>query len=643
MVLFVLCRRWFSLAPASLAGGGPRRPGGGRFSGPSASARRGAPRRRTAPVDMKRRRNPAVMPALRRLCLSVRCYAIRQYIRGGSIGSELARVRQHEERFDAMSRLKVKGSVSGGENALRALPVMESSIHPTIARAEDLLRDIIAKVDDEDATACETARREKKEHEERIAALEDQRAIAEAKILQHQDKPASIHRDFEAHPTDLLHAFGLFMKTFFDATMKGVAGFFGSTAPPAFQSIKIGPGEADTVEAPSSGARWIIPLAKKWMIPGYVESEMIQTDVYDPEGSGDATHMRVTIKTTKRRRIFWDKLLQLFDAFRFEESIFKGKVIDDDFQYLPFGGVDWNDVILDAGTAETARIALRSPIIHKDARAAAGLPFRRGVLLSGKYGTGKTLLAKALAKDASANGVTFIVAKDADNFAQTLHRASIYAPAVVFMEDVDAVAGADRDDDVNEVLNTLDGLHTLGDVMVVLTTNHVEKMSAALTLRPGRIDDIITIGPADDAGRVTLIKRTVDSMGALYDGAPDDDAKIARATDGFPGAFMVEVVRGAVARAVANGMSAPIRLTADDLVYGASRLEPRAAEYRKHDPSAATPSLEASVAKIASTLPLLSLPASGPAVEDPFSLYGDSTLGELVGAGLPHDGEEEAR
>jgi len=152
------------------------------------------------------------------------------------------------------------------------------------------------------------------------------------------------------------------------------------------------------------------------------------------------------------------------------------------------------------------------------------------------------------------------------NFAQ------MYGPAVIFAEDIDEVLGTNaRTQQVNEVLNTIDGVDSKAhEVMVVLTTNHVENINRAM-LRPGRLDDVITIRPPDASAAIRLVKQY---GGALIDPSEDFTGAGAR-LDGMIPAVIREVVERAKLGAVRARAIAVREGTAkktDPLIIGADAL-----------------------------------------------------------------------
>merc|ERR1712057_104387 len=149
--------------------------------------------------------------------------------------------------------------------------------------------------------------------------------------------------------------------------------------------------------------------------------------------------------------------------------------------------------------------AVELPLAHPELYEDIGIKPPKGVILYGEPGTGKTLLAKAVANHTSATFLRVVGSEliqkylgDGPKLVRELFRvAGEHAPSIVFIDEVDAV-GAKRFDSQSggekeiqrtmlELLNQLDGFDTRGDVKVLLATNRIESLDPAL-LRPGRID-----------------------------------------------------------------------------------------------------------------------------------------------------------
>jgi cell division protease FtsH len=189
------------------------------------------------------------------------------------------------------------------------------------------------------------------------------------------------------------------------------------------------------------------------------------------------------------------------------------------------------------------------------------------VLLYGPPGTGKTLLARAVAGEAgvpfySISGSDFVemfVGVGASRVRDLFEQAKANAPAIVFVDEIDAVGrhrGAgfggghdEREQTLNQLLVELDGFDTKGGVIVIAATNRPDILDPAL-LRPGRFDRQIVVAQPDLAGRKGILR--VHARGKPL--GPDVELDmIARRTPGFTGADLANVINeGALLTARAN-------------------------------------------------------------------------------------------
>jgi cell division protease FtsH len=199
---------------------------------------------------------------------------------------------------------------------------------------------------------------------------------------------------------------------------------------------------------------------------------------------------------------------------------------------------------------------------------AIGAKIPKGVLLYGPPGTGKTLLARAVAGEAavpfySISGSDFVemfVGVGASRVRDLFEQAKANAPAIVFVDEIDAVGrhrGAgfggghdEREQTLNQLLVELDGFDIKGGVIVIAATNRPDILDPAL-LRPGRFDRQIVVAQPDLAGRKGILR--VHARGKPF--APDVDLDIiARRTAGFTGADLANVINeGALLTARHNG------------------------------------------------------------------------------------------
>jgi cell division protease FtsH len=198
---------------------------------------------------------------------------------------------------------------------------------------------------------------------------------------------------------------------------------------------------------------------------------------------------------------------------------------------------------------------------------AIGAKIPKGVLLYGPPGTGKTLLARAVAGEAgvpfySISGSDFVemfVGVGASRVRDLFEQAKANAPAIVFVDEIDAVGrhrGAgfggghdEREQTLNQLLVELDGFDTKGGVIVIAATNRPDILDPAL-LRPGRFDRQIVVAQPDLAGRKGILR--VHARGKPL--GPDVELDlIARRTPGFTGADLANVINeGALLTARAN-------------------------------------------------------------------------------------------
>lgn len=186
------------------------------------------------------------------------------------------------------------------------------------------------------------------------------------------------------------------------------------------------------------------------------------------------------------------------------DSIFKNQVLEitdiNDPKIMHLDGIDSQLMILSKKT-EFELQPLRSRILYPEKCLAKGVPLKYGTLLEGKYGTGKTLLAFKLALDAVKNNWAFIYLKDPRALAETLRMCKVIDRSgygvVVFVEDIDQVTRGERDAQLQDILNTLDGGDTKDlNVITLFTTNHIELIEPTF-LRGKRIGSIITMDCLD--------------------------------------------------------------------------------------------------------------------------------------------------
>ena len=220
------------------------------------------------------------------------------------------------------------------------------------------------------------------------------------------------------------------------------------------------------------------------------------------------------------------------------------------------GDVHYEDVGGLKGVVEKIREMVELPIRYPELFERLGIDPPRGVLLYGAPGTGKTLLAKAVANESDANFITIsgpelvskFVGESEEKLRQIFKEANEKAPSIIFMDEIDAIAPK-REDATNEVerrmvsqlLTLLDGMAHRGQVIVLAATNRPEAIDPALR-RPGRFDREIEIPIPDRNARKEILQIHSRGMPLAKDVNVD---YLADVTHGYTGADLTALIREA--------------------------------------------------------------------------------------------------
>lgn len=343
-------------------------------------------------------------------------------------------------------------------------------------------------------------------------------------------------------------------------------GFLRDT-PPHFFDISVGP-NGETRQAPFG--RIEIPG-----IEGYFATSIDQKD--------GRYVLSLTGKTKQKHKAAFVAVADLARQVLREESVYKGKAFrvkfaepDEDGRlpdfnwtdgprFLDLSGVRPDELVFSREIDQKLKVNLFGPVENTELLRKLQIPRKRGILLGGPYGVGKTMAAYVAALKCVEHKWTFIYLEQAQDLPQALLFAQQYQPAMVFAEDIDRTMTPGDEEEENEiykVLNRVDGVDTKNaEVMVVFTTNHVEHIHKAM-LRPGRLDCTVIVDPPDQESVERLVR--LYARGLV---APDEHlAGVGAALAGQIPAVIKEVVERAKLTALCRAGSDAFRITSADLL-----------------------------------------------------------------------------
>lgn len=395
-----------------------------------------------------------------------------------------------------------------------------------------------------------------------------------------EEQETTVDERIMAHPLEAAVAFVAAMEHLYGwASPVPTPTFFGPK-PPHFITVQVDVDEY--IQVPWGSFR----------IPGVENDIQIQSN-RDNKGQ---LFLQIFGTVRKRERGVLLELAAATREFLRDKSIYRGKALsirtDGDGQldmenppeFMDVRAVNPSELILNKDVDAQVNTNVYAPIMHTDKVREAGIPLKRGVLLEGRYGVGKTMTTRITAKHCIDHGWTFINVDRAASLREALTFAQRYQPAVVFCEDIDRATG-ERDEAANDLLNTIDGiLSKNAEVMVVMTTNHVERIEPAM-LRPGRLDAVISVLPPDGEAVGRLI--TLYSRGLLREGESLDE--VGQVLAGNIPAVIREVVERSKLAMIANGHQ---QLTEEDLLVSARGMQ---AHLALLDPREPAPSAEEQV------------------------------------------------
>jgi len=386
-------------------------------------------------------------------------------------------------------------------------------------------------------------------------------------ILSHEAKmeeEAQTYVEFDAHPNDALVALVQSIRESFGQLLGSEIdmGFFGKMP---CKSVAIPINAKETMNVPIGYSEIPGIPVKLNIVPNYNESH--------PLGGS----LSVVFSYLRKYETLVKAIEKNAKQWLVDHPLFKGKAIDSRFNFLDLSTFDRSRVVYGKNERRQIEANILYPIQHTSDWLHYGNSLKRGVLLTGSYGTGKTLTARLIASECEKNNWTFISVRPGDSIVTALNFANRYAPAVVFFEDIDQETGSERTDLVNTVLNTMDGILSKDSkVMVIMTTNHPDKIQKGM-LRTGRIDSMIEMGKLDAASMTELVRVCARDLegNSMIDGDLDEEAIFEAGKDYVP-AFVVEAATKAKAYAHSrNGSNGRLKISTEDVVEAMLELRPQ--------------------------------------------------------------------
>lgn len=268
-------------------------------------------------------------------------------------------------------------------------------------------------------------------------------------------------------------------------------------------------------------------------------------------------------------RIPYEKLMALevtMDDFMTAMTEVEPSAVREVFTEIP--DVGWADVGGLEDVKELLAEAVEWPLRYGPLFERAGIRPSKGILLHGAPGTGKTLLAKALARESETNFIAVKgpqllskwIGESESGVREVFRKARQAAPCIIFFDEIDALAprrGTGGDSQVTErvvsqLLNEMDGIEELKGVVVLAATNRLDRMDPAL-LRPGRFDFLVELPAPDPEARLAILR--IHTRDIPLDAAVDLVA-LAKETEGLVGADLESICRRAALLAIREFLGA---------------------------------------------------------------------------------------
>ena len=260
-----------------------------------------------------------------------------------------------------------------------------------------------------------------------------------------------------------------------------------------------------------------------------------------------------------------EKIIVTGDDFKNAQKEIQPSALREVLVQIP--DIKWDDVGGLEDVKQELKEAVEWPLKHPETFQHMGIRPPKGTLLYGIPGTGKTLLAKAVASESEANFISVKgpellskwVGESEKGVREVFRKAKQAAPTVIFFDEIDAIASTRSGNDgdsgvtkrvVNQLLTEMDGLEELEDVAIIAATNRPDILDAGL-MRPGRFDRHIQVKEPDEEARLSIFEVHTKDMPLAED---VNLKKLAKNTEGYVGADIEAVCREAAMLTLRNDL-----------------------------------------------------------------------------------------
>lgn len=269
----------------------------------------------------------------------------------------------------------------------------------------------------------------------------------------------------------------------------------------------------------------------------------------------DGSMQNYSVFSLKKPKDFWEGWL----SYSKKNNFYKSKKINPFCSFLELNKkTNWDSIIIEPKIKKVIKRNINNLYMNREVLAKNKISIKRGIILCGVPGTGKTMLCKVLANEMDMT-IIYVLPSDIrriSDVSRICEMAKDLSPTLLILEDIDYIAedrefGDTGDNLCIELMNRMDGLQEeFKNVITIATTNMIDKVEKAIKNRPGRFDKVIEI----DVPAINERKKMIEVFTKNFKLHKDVNIKkIVKDTDGLPGAFIFHISEYAAILAIEDG------------------------------------------------------------------------------------------